>query len=126
MYSISIRTHIQHIFPITGQRRYHIASYIDEGPELMCLCIEADNTLAHSTQIKYVADAGDIVVRAKMFVFYYIMIRDDFLVGKCQGIKSVVGGYPRMPSSLRLSPVMILEAERTLGSMSFCSRFPFL
>ena len=94
MYSISIRTHIQHIFTITGQRRYHIASYIDEGPELMCLCIEADNTLTHRTQIKYVADAGDIVVRAKMFVFYYIMIRDDFLVGKCQGIKSVVGGYP--------------------------------
>ena len=95
MYSISICTHIQHIFTIAGQRRYHIAPYIDEVPEFMCLRIEADNALPHRTQIKYVADAGDIVVRAKMLVFYYIMIRGDFLVGKCQGIKPVVGSYPK-------------------------------
>lgn len=94
MYSISIRTHIQHIFPITGQRRYHIASYIDEGPELMCLCIEADNTLAHSTQIKYVADAGDIVVRANVCLLLYYD-KGRFSCRQVSGIKSVVGGYPK-------------------------------
>ena len=96
MYSISICTHIQHIFTITGQRRYHIAPYIDEVPEFMCLRIEADNALPHRTQIKYIADAGDIVVRAKMLVFYYIMIRGDFLVCFCCIVsKAVLSFYKR-------------------------------
>ena len=49
----------------------------------MRLYVETDDALPHCTQVNYVANAGEVIVRAKMFVLYYIMIRSNFLVSQC-------------------------------------------